>query len=71
MKTRQPFSRRTMIGATGATLPQPSDSIDTMTCLAEIAVAHGASISQVALHVLPIPGATDRAGAKLDAFGWR
>ncbi|MGY8684074.1 aldo/keto reductase [Bradyrhizobium sp. UFLA05-153] len=62
-----------MIGATGATLTQPSDSIDTMTCLAEIAVAHGASISQVALnwllardsHVIPIPG------ANLDVLGWR
>ncbi|MET4071341.1 aryl-alcohol dehydrogenase-like predicted oxidoreductase [Bradyrhizobium sp. S3.2.6] len=68
-----------MIGATGATLTQPSDSIDAMTCLAEIAVAHGASISQVALnwllardsHTIPIPGATNRAGANLDALGWR
>jgi aryl-alcohol dehydrogenase-like predicted oxidoreductase len=66
-------------------LAQPSDSMDTkpllLTCLADIAGAHDASISQVALnwllardsHVIPIPGATKphHARANLDALGWR
>ena len=52
-----------------------------LTCLADIARAHDASISQVALnwllardsHVIPIPGATKphHARANLDALGWR
>ncbi|MBV8699477.1 aldo/keto reductase [Bradyrhizobium sp.] len=52
-----------------------------MTLLAEIATAHGASISQVALnwllardpHVIPIPGATksQHAQANLGALNWR
>jgi aryl-alcohol dehydrogenase-like predicted oxidoreductase len=52
-----------------------------LTCLADIARAHNASISQVALnwllardsHVIPIPGATKpyHARANLDALGWR
>ena len=52
-----------------------------MTCLADIARAHDASISQVALnwllardsHVIPIPGATKphHARANLGALGWR
>ena len=52
-----------------------------LTCLADIAGAHDASISQVALnwllardsHVIPIPGATKphHARANLDALGWR
>ena len=65
-------------------LTQPSDSMDTkalLTCLADIAGVHDASISQVALnwllardsHVIPIPGATKphHARANLDALGWR
>ena len=65
-------------------LTQPSDSMDTkelLTSLADIAGAHDASISQVALnwllardsHVIPIPGATKphHASANLDALGWR
>jgi aryl-alcohol dehydrogenase-like predicted oxidoreductase len=52
-----------------------------LTCLAEIARAYDASISQVAMnwllardsHVIPIPGATKprHARANLDALGWR
>jgi aryl-alcohol dehydrogenase-like predicted oxidoreductase len=52
-----------------------------LTCLADIARAHDAGISQVALnwllardsHVIPIPGATKphHARANLDALGWR
>ena len=65
-------------------LTQPSDSMGTkalLTCLADIARAHDASISQVALnwllardsHVIPIPGATKphHARANLEALGWR
>ncbi len=65
-------------------LTQPSDSMGTkalLTCLADIARAHDAGISQVALnwllardsHVIPIPGATKphHARANLDALGWR
>jgi len=65
-------------------LTQPSDSMGTkalLTCLADIARAHDASISQVALnwllardsHVIPIPGATKphHARTNLDALGWR
>jgi aryl-alcohol dehydrogenase-like predicted oxidoreductase len=65
-------------------LTQPSDSMGTkalLTCLADIARAHDASIGQVALnwllardsHVIPIPGATKphHARANLDALGWR
>jgi len=65
-------------------LTQPSDSMGTkalLTCLADIARAHDASISQVALNwllardsrVIPIPGATKphHARANLDALGWR
>ena len=52
-----------------------------LTCLADIARAHDADISQVALnwllardsHVIPIPGATEpyHARANIDALGWR
>lgn len=52
-----------------------------LTCLADIARAHAASISQVALnwlmardsHVIPIPGATraDHARDNLDTLSWR
>jgi aryl-alcohol dehydrogenase-like predicted oxidoreductase len=52
-----------------------------LTCLADIARAHDASISQVALNwllardsrVIPIPGATKphHARVNLDALGWR
>ncbi len=65
-------------------LTQPSDSMGAkalLTCLAEIARAHDASISQVALnwllardsHVIPIPCATkpDHARVNLDALSWR
>jgi aryl-alcohol dehydrogenase-like predicted oxidoreductase len=65
-------------------LAKPSDSVEPktlLTCLADIARAHDASISQVALnwllardsHVIPIPGATKprHARANLDALGWR
>jgi len=65
-------------------LTQLSDSMGTkalLTCLADIARAHDASISQVALnwllardgHVIPIPGVTKSHHAKvnLDALGWR
>ena len=65
-------------------LTQPSDSVGTkalLMCLADIARAHDASISQVALnwllardsHVIPIPGATKphHARTNLDALGWR
>ena len=65
-------------------LTQPSDSMGTkalLTCLADIARTHDASISQVALNwllardsrVIPIPGATKphHARANLDALGWR
>lgn len=65
-------------------LAQPSDRTGTkplLTCLADIARAHEASISQVALnwllarnsHVIPIPGATKphHARANLDALDWR
>jgi aryl-alcohol dehydrogenase-like predicted oxidoreductase len=65
-------------------LTQPSDGMGTkalLTCLADVARAHGAAISQVALnwllardsHVIPIPGATKphHARANLDALGWR
>ncbi len=65
-------------------LTQPSDSMGAkalLTCLADIARAHDASISQVALnwllardsHVIPIPGATKsrHARANLDALAWR
>jgi aryl-alcohol dehydrogenase-like predicted oxidoreductase len=65
-------------------LTQPSDSVGTkalLMCLADIARAHAASISQVALnwllardsHVIPIPGATKphHARTNLDALGWR
>jgi len=65
-------------------LAQPPDSMGTkalLTCLAEIARSHDASISQVALnwllardsHVIPIPGATKphHARTNLDALGWR
>jgi aryl-alcohol dehydrogenase-like predicted oxidoreductase len=65
-------------------LTQPSNSMGTkalLTCLADIACAHDASISQVALnwllardsHVIPIPGATKpyHARANNDALGWR
>jgi len=65
-------------------LTQPSDSMGTkalLSCLADVAHAHDASISQVALnwllardsHVIPIPGATKphHARANLDALGWR
>lgn len=65
-------------------LTRPSDSLGTkavLTCLADIARAHDASISQVALnwlmardgHVIPIPGATKphHAMANLDALAWR
>ena len=64
-------------------LTQPSDSMGTktlLTCLADIARAHDAGISQVALnwllardsHVIPIPGATKpyHARANIDALGW-
>ena len=65
-------------------LTQPSDDSRTkalLTCLADIARAHDASISQVALnwllardsHVIPIPGATKphHASANLGALSWR
>ena len=65
-------------------LTQPSDGMGTkalLTCLADIARAHDASISQVALnwllardsHVIPIPGATKphHASANLGALSWR
>ena len=65
-------------------LTQPPDSMGTkalLTCLADIARAHDAGISQVALnwllardsHVIPIPGATKpyHARANIDAPGWR
>lgn len=64
-------------------LAQPSDGIPKAlsTCLADIARAHDASMSQVALnwllardpHVIPIPGATKphHAKANLDALNWR
>jgi aryl-alcohol dehydrogenase-like predicted oxidoreductase len=65
-------------------LAQSSDSMGTnalLTCLADIARAHDASISQVALNwllardsrVIPIPGATKphHARVNLDALGWR
>ena len=65
-------------------LARPSDSTGTnalLTCLADIARAHDAGISQVALnwllardsHVIPIPGATKPHHARdnLDALGWR
>jgi aryl-alcohol dehydrogenase-like predicted oxidoreductase len=65
-------------------LTQPSDDSRTtalLTCLADIARAHDAGISQVALnwllardrHVIPIPGATKphHAGANLSALSWR
>src|SRR5258705_2261395 len=52
-----------------------------LTCLAAIARAHDAGISQVALnwllardsHVIPIPVATEpyHASANIDALGWR
>jgi aryl-alcohol dehydrogenase-like predicted oxidoreductase len=64
-------------------LAKPSDSAGTkalLTCLADIARAHEASISQVALnwllardpHVIPIPGATkpQHASANLGALNW-
>lgn len=65
-------------------LARPSDGSPAnalLTCLADIARAHDASHSQVALnwllardgHVIPIPGATkpDHASANLEALGWR
>ncbi len=66
-------------------LTQPSDGMGStkalLTCLADIARAHDAGISQVAVnwllardsHVIPIPGATKphHARANLDALGWR
>jgi aryl-alcohol dehydrogenase-like predicted oxidoreductase len=64
-------------------LTQPSDGPNKalLTCLADIARAREASISQVALnwllardpHVIPIPGATKphHASANLGALGWR
>ena len=67
-----------------AYFPLASDNMGTkalLTCLADIARAHGASISQVALNwllardsrVIPIPGATKphHARTNLDALGWR
>ena len=65
-------------------LTQPSDNMGTkalLSCLADVARTHDASINQVALnwllardsHVIPIPGATKphHARANLDALGWR
>ena len=65
-------------------LARPPDSAGAkalLNCLADVARAHDASISQVALnwllardsHVIPIPGATkaDHARANLDALAWR
>jgi aryl-alcohol dehydrogenase-like predicted oxidoreductase len=65
-------------------LAQPSDDSRTkalLTCLADIARVHDASISQVALnwllardsHIIPIPGATKphHASANLGALSWR
>jgi aryl-alcohol dehydrogenase-like predicted oxidoreductase len=63
------------------TRPDGKGTKTLLTCLADIAGAHDASISQVALnwllardgHVIPIPGATKlhHARANLDALGWR
>jgi aryl-alcohol dehydrogenase-like predicted oxidoreductase len=62
-------------------LAQPSGTKALLTCLTDIARAHDASISQIALnwllardsHVIPIPGATKPHHARdnLDALGWR
>src|SRR5436309_3273382 len=65
-------------------LTPPSDGLASkslLMCLADIAGAHDASISQVSLnwllardsHVIPIPGATKphHGRANLDALGWR
>ena len=65
-------------------LTQPSGSTGMkalLTCLADIARGHDASMSQVALnwllardsHIIPIPGATKphHARSNLDALDWR